>query len=91
VHARGRTWVAHLSGSIQEGAVIDRDWAREGWFRNVQLDRTYLGIEYRLAYRLHRYNFHILRADVPGFGGTSAICVNTWWNFRLMGSIKPQC
>jgi hypothetical protein len=36
---------AHLPGSVQEGAVIDRrpcDLAREGWFRNVRLDRTHL-------------------------------------------------
>jgi hypothetical protein len=36
---------AHLPGSVQEGAVIDRppcDLAREGWFRNVRLARTRL-------------------------------------------------
>src|ERR1700722_2409684 len=36
---------AHLPGFVQEGAVIDLrpcDLAREGWFRNVRLDRTHL-------------------------------------------------
>jgi hypothetical protein len=36
---------AHLPGSVQEGAVIDRrpvDLARERWFRNVRLARTRL-------------------------------------------------
>jgi hypothetical protein len=36
---------AHLPGLVQEGAVIDLrpcDLVREGWFRNVRLDRTHL-------------------------------------------------
>ena len=36
---------AHLPGFVQEAAVIDLrpcDLAREGWFRNVRLDRTHL-------------------------------------------------